>query len=72
MSPIERETKLVLSAEDYERVLAGGKLLESTEQLNIYLQDPALIGKKSGYFRVRLEAGKEGTATLKIPVGWKG
>jgi len=72
MSPIERETKLVLSAEDYQRVLADGQLLESTDQLNIYLHDPALIGKKSGYFRVRLEAGRGGMATLKIPVGWKG
>ncbi len=72
MSPIERETKLVVSERDFQRVLADGQLLESTDQLNIYFQDPGLIGKRSGYFRVRLEAGGGGMATLKIPVGWKG
>ncbi len=72
MSPIERETKLEISAGDYERLLASADLQETRDQLNIYLYDPSRLREEAGYFRVRLEAGGEGTGTLKLPVGWKG
>ncbi|MFH1763587.1 MAG: CYTH domain-containing protein [Gemmatimonadota bacterium] len=72
MSPIERETKLVLSPEDYRRILEGGRVLECTDQLNIYLHDPDRLDEEVGYFRVRLESGRAPVATLKVPIGWKG
>jgi hypothetical protein len=72
MSPIEKETKLVLTQEDYERLLAAGPVLERTEQLNVYLHDPVRVGERGETFRVRFEAGKEAVATLKIPAGWRG
>jgi hypothetical protein len=72
MSPIERETKLELSAEEYGRLLASADLEEVRDQLNIYLHDPSRLGEDLGYFRVRFEAGRDAVATLKIPVGWRG
>jgi hypothetical protein len=72
MSPIERETKLEVTVEDYEKILASGDLRETRDQLNIYLHDPGRIGEDLGYFRVRLEAGGGATATLKFPVAWRG
>ncbi len=72
MSPIEKETKLEISPEDYERVLESGELLETQDQLNVYLQDPARLREDLGYLRVRFEAGREAMATLKVQVGWKG
>ena len=72
MSPIERETKLVVSGKDVERLLASGEVLETRDQLNVYLLDPGKLGEGFGYFRVRFEAGREAMATLKIPVGWDG
>ena len=72
MSPIERETKLVLSDEDYSRIREGGRVLECRDQLNIYLHDPLRLRDEIGYFRVRFESGRDPVATLKIPIGWKG
>jgi len=72
MSPLERETKLSLTAEDYERILAGTRILECREQLNVYLHDPARLREDLGYFRVRFESGRAPVATLKIPAGWRG
>ena len=72
MTPIEKETKLVLSPEDYLRIRAGGRVVECTDQLNIYLHDPLRLKEELGYFRVRLESGRAPVATLKIPVGWRG
>lgn len=72
MSPIERETKLEVSSGDYERLLASADLQETRDQLNIYLHDPVRLREEAGYFRVRFEAGGEGIATFKLPVGWKG
>ncbi|MGD2120649.1 MAG: CYTH domain-containing protein [Gemmatimonadota bacterium] len=72
MSPIERETKLEVTREDYQKILASGDLRETRDQLNIYLHDPGRLGDEFGYFRVRLEAGGSATATLKVPVGWEG
>jgi hypothetical protein len=72
MSPLERETKLVVSAQDYLSVLESGRLLERRDQLNIYIDDPARLAETSGYFRARFESESEPLATLKIAVGWKG
>jgi len=72
MSPIEKETKLVLSPEDYMRIREGGRVVECRDQLNIYLHDPLRLREDLGYFRVRFERGRDPVATLKIPVGWKG
>ena len=72
MSPIERESKLVLSGEDYLRFREAGRLVECTDQLNVYLYDPKRLGLKRGHFRVRFETHREPVATLKIPLGWKG
>jgi uncharacterized protein YjbK len=72
MSFIERETKLVLSLEDYERLRARGRTLECRDQLNVYLHDPLRLKEELGYFRVRFESGRVPVATLKIPVGWRG
>jgi hypothetical protein len=72
LSPIERETKLTVSAEDYARIRQAGRLIERTDQLNVYLQDPARLHEQLGYFRVRFETNRPPVATLKIPVGWKG
>ena len=72
MSPIEKETKLVLSLEDYERIRAMGLTLECRDQLNIYLHDPLRLKEELGYFRVRFESRGDPVATLKIPVGWRG
>lgn len=72
MTPIERETKLVISPGDYWRIREGGRVLECRDQLNIYLHDPTRLKEEMGYFRVRFESGHDPAATLKIPVGWKG
>jgi hypothetical protein len=72
MTPLERETKLTLSAEDYHRVREVGRILECRDQLNIYLHDPDRLHESVGYFRVRFESGRSPVATLKIQVGWRG
>ena len=72
MSPLERETKLILAPEDASRIRDGSRLVSCTDQLNIYFHDPARLFEHLGYFRVRFETGREPVATLKIPVGWKG
>jgi len=72
MSPIERETKLLLSDEGYSRVREGGRVLGCRDQLNIYLHDPLRLREEIGYFRVRFESGRDPVATLKIPAGWRG
>lgn len=72
MSPIEKETKLVLSAEEYRRIKASGRVLECRDQLNIYFRDPLRSREDPGYFRVRFESGRYPVATLKIPLGWRG
>ena len=76
MSPLERETKLTVSARDYSVLREAGRLLERRDQLNIYLHDPDRLMDHplghSGYFRVRFESDREPVASLKIPVGWRG
>jgi len=72
MSPIEKETKLVLVPEDYLRIQRGGRIREATDQLNVYLHDPRRLTEELGYFRVRFESGRDSVATLKIPIGWRG
>jgi hypothetical protein len=72
MSPLERETKLVLNPEDFQRLRAAGTLLEERDQLNVYLHDPNRLSEGLGYVRVRFEEGREAVATLKIPSGWRG
>ncbi len=72
MSSIEKETKLVLSPEEYERIRGEGRTLEARDQLNVYLHDPLRLREALGYFRVRFESGRDPVATLKIPVGWRG
>jgi uncharacterized protein YjbK len=72
MSPIEKETKLVLSAQDYGRIREGGRVVEATDQLNIYFHDPLRLRDELGYFRVRFESGRTPVATIKIPVRWRG
>ena len=72
MSPIEMETKLVLSPEDYLRIREGERVVEWRDQLNIYLHDPLRLREDLGYLRVRFESGLDSVATLKIPVGWRG
>jgi hypothetical protein len=72
MTPLERETKLTVSPDDYRRILDGSRVLEVRDQLNVYLHDPGRLGEELGYFRVRFERGREAVATLKIPSGWHG
>ena len=72
MAHIEKETKLTVSREDYDRIRERGRVLECREQLNVYLHDPARLHEGLGYFRVRYETGNDPVATLKIPVGWEG
>jgi len=72
MSPIERETKLLISPEDYRSFLQAGEVLEHRDQLNIYLLDPSRLRGDQGYLRVRFELGRPPVATLKVPVGWSG
>jgi len=72
MNPLERETKLTVSPDDYRRILDGGRVRERRDQLNVYLHDPGRLGEALGYFRVRFEGGREAVATLKIPSGWHG
>lgn len=70
MSPIERETKLVVSPRDFVRIREGGVLVEALDQLNVYLHDPSRLREEMGYLRVRFEKGRDPVATLKIPAGW--
>jgi hypothetical protein len=72
MSSIERETKLLISPEDYRGILGTAAEPEPRDQLNIYLLDPSLLHAETGYVRVRFETGRPGLATLKVPVGWSG
>jgi len=72
MSPLEKETKLLLSPEAYESIRHAGRILECRDQLNVYLHDPQRLQEHLGYFRVRYQEGREPVATLKIPAGWKG
>ncbi len=70
--PVETETKLVLSSEEYHRIREGGRVIECRKQLNVYLHDPERLGETTGYFRVRYETGRDPVATLKTPAGWEG
>jgi len=72
MAEIEREAKLTLTLRDYRRLEEGHRVLESRDQLNVYLHDPDRLLEGLGYLRVRYEAGREAVVTLKIPMGWKG
>lgn len=72
MAPLETETKLLVSPGDYRQVLEAGTLLECTDQLNIYLHDPARVGERGETFRVRFETDRVPVATLKLPAGWEG
>lgn len=70
--PIEKETKLVVSPEDYQVILRRGKVLDCRDQLNVYLHDPARLSEGVGSFRVRFELDRQPMATLKIPIRWIG
>ena len=70
--PIEKETKLVVSPDDYQVILRGGKILDCREQLNIYLHDPERLREGLGSFRIRYEPARQAMATLKIPIRWIG
>lgn len=70
--PIEKETKLVVSPDDYQVILRKGKVLDCREQLNIYLHDPARLREGLGSFRIRYEPDRQPMATLKIPIRWIG
>lgn len=70
MAQVEKETKLAVSAEDYDRIRRRGSVLECRDQLNIYLHDPSRLQESLGYFRVRFETGRAAVATLKIPLSW--
>ncbi len=72
MSALERETKLLISPADYDRIRSLGGMVECRDQLNVYLHDPGRLAEALGYFRVRFESGREPVATLKIPAGWRG
>ena len=72
MSVIERETKLAVSPGDYDRILDMDPAVECTDQLNVYLYDPAKLVERRGHFRVRFETGRRPVATLKVPAGWRG
>jgi hypothetical protein len=72
LAQIEKETKLTISPEDYDRIRERGTVLECREQLNVYYHDPARLHEGLGYFRVRFETGREPVATLKIPMAWEG
>jgi len=69
---IEREAKLVVVPEDYRILKAAGTVLDCRDQLNVYLHDPTRLEEGLGYLRVRYEAGRGASVTLKIPVGWTG
>jgi hypothetical protein len=72
MPVIERETKLAVSPEDHGRILNMDPAAECTDQLNVYLYDPAKLAERRGHFRVRFETGRRPVVTLKIPAGWRG
>ena len=72
MSPLEQETKLLISPDDYRRILEVGTVRECTDQLNVYLHDPDRLAERGETFRVRFETGRDPVATLKLPVAWKG
>ncbi len=72
MAEIEKEAKLVVSSQDYHRLMETGTLLGCRDQLNIYFHDPERLGQGLGYFRVRFQTGREPVATLKIPKIWVG
>jgi uncharacterized protein YjbK len=72
LAQIEKETKLIVSPEDYDRIRERGVVLECREQLNVYYHDPSRLNEGLGYLRVRFEAGREPVLTLKIPVSWEG
>jgi hypothetical protein len=69
---IEREAKLVVVPRDYRLLKAAATVLECRDQLNVYLHDPTRLEEGLGYLRVRYEAGRGASVTLKIPVGWTG
>ena len=72
MAKVEKEAKLTVSLQDYDRVKAAGRVLSCRDQLNVYLHDPSRLHEGLGYLRVRYEAGREPVATLKVPKGWDG
>lgn len=69
---LERETKLVVSVGDYDRILAEALVVGCSHQLNVYYLDPDRMNEELGYFRVRFSSQADPVATLKLPVGWKG
>lgn len=72
MSPLERETKLIVLPDDAGKIRRAGQVVSCADQLNIYLQDPARLSEPVGYCRVRFETGAQPVATLKVLMGWKG
>jgi hypothetical protein len=72
VAQVEKETKLTVSAEDYDLILRRRSVLDRRDQLNIYLHDPSRLQESLGYFRVRFETGRAAVATLKIPLSWEG
>ena len=72
MSQIEREAKLTVTPADYRRLMESSRVLECRDQLNVYYQDPQRLQEQLGFLRVRYEAGRGATGTVKVPRRWEG
>ncbi|HUF50364.1 MAG TPA: CYTH domain-containing protein [Longimicrobiales bacterium] len=64
----ETETKVELSAESFERLLATATLLGVIDQLNVYYDCADAISKRSGSLRIRFVKDAAPVMTLKLSI----
>lgn len=66
MTNNEIESKLELSADDFEILRSTCEVIGVTEQLNIYYDSGRRLASSGSTFRVRLTPGREPIVTLKV------
>jgi uncharacterized protein YjbK len=69
---VERETKLVLDAADFQRLLTLCTVRKCTDQLNVYYDHRGMLARAGATCRIRLARGAPATMTLKLPGQWSG
>lgn len=72
MSKTEIESKLELSADDFEVLRCSGRIADVDQQLNVYYDCRGQLSVRSATFRVRLRAGRRPVMTLKLPKSREG
>jgi uncharacterized protein YjbK len=67
MKNIERETKLQVSGDDFQRLRSAGRIQGVADQLNVYYDSSDRLSRSCSTFRVRFSPGHPPLVTLKLP-----